>query len=206
MSAFWENTSPGFLDAVRRIVREELEAIETSRTGTIVSYDPETRSATVQPNGKTRYRDAETGEMVDEALPPITNVPVRFDGGGPWESVFDVVPNMQCELSFIKHSLEEVASTGIDGPSDPEAPPFQLSDCIAKVGMHHFAAAGVPCPKGVWRIGAKDGPQIIIDTITQTLSFRSVNVIELLAELRIIIDAPDSFINRRRVALHQGDL
>lgn len=206
MTASWENTSPGFLDAVRRIVREELEAIETSRTGKIVTYDPETRSATVQPNGKNRYRDPETGDLVVEDLPPITNVPVQFEGGGLFESVFDIPEGIPCKLDFTKHSLEDLASTGVEGVEPSEAPPFQLSDCIAKVGLHDFASAGIPCPKGVMRIGAKDGPQILFDTTTNTLSLRAVNLIEMLSEVRVRIDGIDVYINDRRVDLSTSDI
>ncbi len=70
---------------------------------------------------------------------------------------------------------------------------------MAEVGLHHFAAAGLPCPKHSWRIGAKDGPQIIFSLDDQKLSIRCINAIEITSGVSIVIKALRLFLNDRWV-------
>ena len=77
---------------------------------------------------------------------------------------------------------------------------------VAEVGLRDFGHPRVPCPKGVMRFGAVDGPQIIVDLNTMTISIRSPHAIELASQIRIVMEAPDIFLNGRRVDLQTGDI
>lgn len=198
-----DNTRRKLEQTVRRIVAEVLEEeVWTACPGTILSYDPATRKASVQPKGKLRYLDQETGKVVEEVLAVIENVPVHFGGGGDFEWVWDLTPPEPCWLKFSKTSLENWLSTGDDGPAG-QVPPFQLSDAVAEVGLRTLGDPGNPCPPKTMRLGAKDGPQIIWDLIAQKLTFSSINEIDVLAALLVRIKSDgDVFIQDRRVDPH----
>ena len=202
---FDEVDRPGIEHVIRRIVREELEGVWTHCPGEITEYDPATKRATVQVKGRLKYRDPQTGEMVEEEIAPITNVPVHFPGGGLGEFVWDIEPPESCWLKFSKLDLDEWLSTGDGGPAS-EAPPFDLSNAVAEVGLRHFGAPGDPVPTKTIRLGAKDGPQIVFDMANLVLRIASINELVLQA-LRIRIIGEDVYIGDRLVdQLNTGDI
>lgn len=197
---------PKLEESIRRIVREELEAVHVGCPGVILAYDPVQRRAEVQPHSPLVYLDHETGERAEIAMPPIANVPVHFGGGGGFESVHHVEAGDPCWVKFSHSSLEDWLSNGQAGAAD-ESPRFSPSDAVAEVGLHHFGSPGEPVAAGVWRIGAKDGPQIIFDRNRIAIDLRALNQITIAAGAQVRIDSDgDVYIQGRWVDPLGGDI
>lgn len=110
------------VDMVNGIV----SGIHTSTPGKIISYDPGTGRASVQPAVKYKVND---GRMLD--APVIVNVPVYFPSGGSASITYPVHAGDPCWLNFAERAMDDWL---IGGESeDPRK--YDLTDCAAFVGM-----------------------------------------------------------------------
>jgi hypothetical protein len=113
-----------------------LGRINVCLPGTIVSYNPATQTATVQPVPAARYHDPETDALVPEAMPQIANVPVRFPVGlgGTIAITWPLAPGDPVTLEICDRSLDEWKSTGAPATVPQDVRRFDLTDAIAVPG------------------------------------------------------------------------
>lgn len=129
--------------------------VNTYDVGTIVSYDPETRRASVQPDPKTRRYDDDDDAPVDEPQSILNEVPVEFWGNGRFHAICDVKPGDYCEIHYGKYPLDTFKDTGSSGPVD-ERKPFSINNAVCRVGMFRPAPNGILPPTNGMVIGAVD--------------------------------------------------
>lgn len=114
------------IQAIVDMVNGIVSGIHTSAPGKIISYDPGTGRASVQPAVKYKVND---GRMLD--APVIVNVPVYFPSGGSASITYPVHPGDPCWLNFAERAMDDWL---IGGESeDPRK--YDLTDCAAFVGM-----------------------------------------------------------------------
>lgn len=109
----------------------ERESMWGEITGTIVSFDPATQTASVQPDYKPRHN----GEPVD--MPQLDEVPVRFPRAGGFMITSPVKPGDKVTLRPQMRSSEEF-HTGGDYAPVGDTRTFALSD------MEAFLEGGEP--------------------------------------------------------------
>jgi hypothetical protein len=126
-------------DELNRLLRETWEYnmtnIHTSFPGKVVSYDPKTRRADIQPSLKRRLPD---GGFVD--FPIIPDVPVHFPGTSEYTIHFPLKKDDEVEVKVCERSTDVWRDSGDKGIEDPDPRRFNLSDCYATPGLQpvHF--------------------------------------------------------------------
>lgn len=121
---------------IRQGANAILKDVHTALPGIVVSFDPETQLAEVQPAIKRVFREeTEDGEILtDVALPVLINVPVVFPRGGGYSLTFPVAAGDECLLVFSERSIDNWHEFG--GVRKPTAKRFHdLSDALAVVGL-----------------------------------------------------------------------
>lgn len=100
--------------------RALLAGLHTSMPGVIKSYDPETKTAVVQPVIKVPTFDPESGEALEsEELPVLSNVPVQFPRGGGWHISFPLEEGDHVTLIFSEAATGAWRTSGeISEPGD----------------------------------------------------------------------------------------
>lgn len=116
------------------MVQKEIANIHTASPGKIISYDPGTGLASVQPSLKFKVPD---GRELD--MPVIIGVPVIFpSGSGGNASVsFPIQAGDGCLIVFAERSIDDWVKGG--DSDDPRK--HDLTDAIAIPGLYTF---GVP--------------------------------------------------------------
>lgn len=121
---------------IKQGVDARLKDLHTSLPGIIVSFDPATQLASVQPAIKRIFKtnDGEKELLTPTALPILINVPVQFPRGGGFSLTFPVTKGDECLLVFCERSIDNWHKFG--GVKDPGAKRFHdLSDATAFVGI-----------------------------------------------------------------------
>lgn len=130
-------------------IKAALLDVHTALPGIIINFDPDTRTATVQPAIKRFFLHPETGEQVPTNLPPCVDVPVYFPSGGGFELTFPVTAGDHCLLIFAERCIDAWFATG--KPSEPDDyRQHDLSDAFALVGVWPTGAR-----PAVWMGGAE---------------------------------------------------
>jgi hypothetical protein len=128
------SASPGISELIEIAIDRVLMDVHTSAPGTIVSYNPSTQIATVQPSfqrniGGTLY-----------TLPEIADVPVCFPRTKTAWLKFPLQAGDNVQLHFMERSLDAWLQNG--GTVDPGMPrKFSLSDCVAVPGLEPISDA-----------------------------------------------------------------
>lgn len=73
--------------------------IRVALPGTVISFDAEAVTATIQPAIK-GYEPDSTGKNVSVSMPVLVDVPVAFPRGGGCTLTFPIKPGDECELIF----------------------------------------------------------------------------------------------------------
>jgi hypothetical protein len=126
-------------DELNRLLREAWEYnmtnIHTSFPGKVVSYDPATRRADIQPSLKRRLPD---GSFVD--FPIIPDVPVLFPGTSEYTIHFPLKKDDEVDVRVCERSTDVWRDSGDKGIEDPDPRRFSLQDCHAVPGLQpvHF--------------------------------------------------------------------
>lgn len=94
--------------------------LHTSMPGVIRSYDPETKTADIQPVLKVPIYEPETGDPGEaEELPVIPNVPVSFPRGGGWHLSWPMEVGDHVTLVFSEAATGQWRTTGeLSEPAD----------------------------------------------------------------------------------------
>lgn len=107
--------------------------LHTMLPGIIVSYDPATQTAQVQPAIRRIF--TEKGPV---NLPLCVDVPVQFPGGGNFYLTFPVEPGDECCLQFSERAIDNWAiDGGVQNPAEYRL--HDLSDAVATVGINSQA-------------------------------------------------------------------
>ena len=132
--------SETLVEALQLMIESTTSEINTSVPGKIVSYNPKTNRATVQPIIPKKLANGET------LLPPLIHeVPIMFPAsgmsGGKQAGIhLPIAPGDGVKLDFSNRSLENWLSGNNDAPDDPRQ--FDLSDCIATPGLNSSGFEG----------------------------------------------------------------
>lgn len=154
-----EPLEPDWVDIVREAIRAALVDLHTGLPGKILSFDPATQSASVQPLIKRVFIDPddETGEVAHE-IPPVDHVPIVYPGGGGWSLTWPLVAGDTVYMAFAERSLAGWLASDGSAPVDPrEARRHALSDAVALATLRPRgrALAGLAFPG--MRLGKDDG-------------------------------------------------
>jgi len=119
---------PRMADAIRIGAQEATGRIRVSVDAEVISYDPDTCSATMQPVVHERVMTSEGEVWADEIQ--IPNCPVRWPGGGGVSLTWPLPVGAICPLMFRDRSHEEV-DAGAAIPTKPESTRrWDLSDAF----------------------------------------------------------------------------
>lgn len=110
--------------------------LHTSLPGIIVSFEPSTQLASIQPAIRRVFKTRE--ESVDiltpTDLPVLINVPIVFPRGGGFSLTFPVAVGDECLLVFCERAIDNWHQFG--GVRTPISKRFHaLSDAVAMVGL-----------------------------------------------------------------------
>lgn len=134
--------------ATKAQIRESLLDTHTAMPGIIQSFDPQTRTATVQPAIASVFV-GDDGSDQPTPLPLCVDVPVYFPSGGGFELTFPVVAGDHCLLIFAERCIDGwFAGAGVVPPQDYRQ--HDLSDAFALVGVWPQGAR-----PAVWMGGAE---------------------------------------------------
>ena len=121
---------------LKNIINKEINKINTSIGGIILSYNHDTNRATVQPSGVTKFTDGRT-----LPYPRIDNVPVVFPTsmGGTCGMTFPLNSGDGCLIVFSQDNMQDFLSKS--DTDDPRR--FQITDAICIPGLYTGRTAGV---------------------------------------------------------------
>jgi hypothetical protein len=120
----------GLEEAHAAQIEGRLKDLHTCLPGIIVSFDPATQTASVQPAIKRIF--TERGAV---NLPVCVDVPVAFPGGGDFWLTFPVKAGDECILLFSERAIDFWhANGGTQLPAEYRM--HDLSDGIAQVGLN----------------------------------------------------------------------
>jgi len=111
---------------LKNMAAETLQCVHTALPGTIISFDPEACTASVNPCGKYKKPD---GALI--GFPPLSNVPVWFPQGGAAQMAWPVRGGDGCLLVFAEQALDQWR-TGVGSGTDLR---FDLTNAIAIPGL-----------------------------------------------------------------------
>ncbi len=130
------DTAPDNAELIRTALESRLLDVHVCLPGIVVSYDAATQTATVQPAIK-RPLETDDGSYTHEALAPIQNVPVAFQGGGTFSQHFALAAGDSVLLVFSQWAFAQWRNTGrvseagdlrLHGPGYPIAVPWWRPD------------------------------------------------------------------------------
>lgn len=149
-------------ELLRAAMDARIANVHTALPGQVVSYDPATQTASVQPMIKRVYVDADGNEASD-SLPQLLKVPVCFPRAGLTFITFPIQPGDGVLLVFAERPLDQWRTQGIE--ADPgDIAMHQLGDAIAIPGVFPTAQAipvGDVSTVGIG-IGRAGGPAVHI--------------------------------------------
>jgi len=131
---------PTLPEMIRRALESRLGDVQVACPGIVVDYNPTTQTATIQP-ATNRVLPDEDGEMIEEVLPPIPNVPVVMFRTATLSITSPLAPGDTVQLVFNTRAPTEWRASGVVGaPQDvrlhgfgyPVAYPGYLSEKATK--------------------------------------------------------------------------
>jgi hypothetical protein len=121
-------------DELMQLLKAEFEysmgLVHTSFPGVVVSYDPNTRRADIQPSLKRRLPN---GSFMDLAV--ISDVPVRYPGNKKYTIHFPLEEGDEVEVSVCERSTDSWRDTGGKGIEDTDPRRFSMNDCYCAPGL-----------------------------------------------------------------------
>lgn len=123
-------STPDLATVIKDAIKYQLSDVNTAIPARIISYNPETQEAEVEPVIKKRYKN---GKVVRRA--PITGVPVVFPAAGGGIISFPVQAGDTVLLIFSQRSIDRWVRSGGE-PVDPgDNRKHDISDAIAIPGL-----------------------------------------------------------------------
>jgi hypothetical protein len=132
----YSSSDPNLAEVLYAAIDRVLSDVHTSMPGIIVSYDPSTQTAEVQPALKRKY----ASDPGPTTFPTIKQVPVQFPSfNGGWLR-FPLAKDDTVMLHFSERSIGPwLQAGGIVDPLSPEK--FAMKDAVATVGLNTLANA-----------------------------------------------------------------
>jgi hypothetical protein len=125
--------------AFGKIFQQLISNIHTAMPGEIVSFDPLTQTATIQPSLQRLLEGADGAEN----LPPIEDVPVCMPGGGGFWINLDLAAGDTGIIIWSERSIANWLTLG--GQADPDdTRKFDLSDAMFIPGINPLVGVLVP--------------------------------------------------------------
>ena len=135
MLDLWElrQRSADETELLQTVLDQRQLQIHTATPAQIVSFNPATMTATVQPALRIVQRKPD-GTITPGVIQTIQDVPVHFPGGGGYLLTFPVHAGDECLLVFCERQIDNWHQHGnIQTPSDFRL--HDISDAIALVGL-----------------------------------------------------------------------
>ena len=124
-------------DVLNAFIEQYAASLNTAIPGRIITYDPETQKATVQP---TIQRVLNSGDTITPQ--PISGVPVLFPSGNTGVMSFPIVPNDKVLLVFSQRSIDRwVFGKGEDPINPRDRRKHDRADCVAIPGLYPYNRA-----------------------------------------------------------------
>ena len=115
---------------VQQVIDNSLKDLHTCLPGTIVSFDPVTQIAEIQPLIKREFADDSVRN-----LPLCISCPVMFPRAGGFSITFPVTAGDECLVVFAERALDTwMQSGGSQPPVDTRR--HSLSDAVAILGLY----------------------------------------------------------------------
>ena len=156
--------TPSMAEVIVQAIETRLADLHTGLPAKVISFDPDKGTCVVQPL-LLRFIIDENGDEQEERLPQISNVPVRYPGGGGWFLIFPLKPDNIVFLSFIERSIDTWMEADAGADVDPvHTRKHDLSDAICIPSMRprtkpikDLASLGDNC-----RLGFEGGDPAIV--------------------------------------------
>lgn len=135
--------TPSMAEVLRDVIEHRLGGVHVCMPGQVVSYDPLTQTAEVQP---TLRNVIETGDGTTEALayPTISSVPVAHPRAGAWFVHMPLAAGDSVVLVFGERSLDEWRARGGVNVDPDDLRKHHLSDAIAIPGNLYPDSQALP--------------------------------------------------------------
>ncbi len=115
-------------------IEGRLTEVWTAMPGIIQSYDPTTMTAQVQVTITPLWTNPLTQKREPLPIPPISDCPVEFPGGGGFHLIFPVKKGDECTMMFSSRMIDGWFATGkVSVQSDLRM--HDLSDAFVRVGV-----------------------------------------------------------------------
>ncbi len=181
-------------DLAEAIAGEKVAKVKTWLPGEVVQYDAARRLAYV----KAKVRPiviGDDGESKERTLPNAWMPVPLFESGG---FVFgaDVEVGDRGRIHYSQAALEEWMKDGQE--RGVRVGEFKESDAYFAPGGWDNGRPGVEIARGQMIIGAADGPRIIFDRTTQTLTLACVNEIRILAGALVRTESRGDVVHQKR--------
>lgn len=112
------DVEPTLAELIRRALESRIAQVRVSMPGKVVDYDPQTKTATVQPCLSDVLFDEDDNRVVKE-LQPIQNVPVVFPGGSGIDLHIVLASGDTGDLVFATNSINDWQASGnVAAPGD----------------------------------------------------------------------------------------
>lgn len=148
--------SPAWAELIARAIEDRLYHLHTGLPAKVLSYDPASQSAKVQPVLQRAFEFPDGSVKVVDC-PELNRVPVVFPGGNGWAIRFRLKPDDEVFLAFAERSLDRWKDSPAGAMVDPlESRKHDLTDAIAIPSLRRRAAA-MPDPGDDLVIGREDG-------------------------------------------------
>ncbi len=152
--------------------------IHTSMPGVIVSYNPTTMTAVVQP-ALQGIRTLMDGTRQPVTISPIQDVPVHFPGGGGHIFTFPVQRGDECLIMFSERSIDNWHQHGgVQQPSDWRM--HDINDAFVLVGTRSQPAVPGDVSGGAVQMRSDDGLTMIeINGLAGTIKMKCYNMVTI---------------------------
>lgn len=125
-----EIDDPDDIDAIIEIIKGEIALIRTITPARVVSYDPATERATVQPVLRGRFVDLEEEQITTYLPAPLAARPVLWTSAGDFGVVGELVADQEVTLLVSDRSISEWLQTGGADVTPADLRRFDLSDAM----------------------------------------------------------------------------
>lgn len=125
-----EIDDPDDIDAMIEILRGEIAVIRTVTPARVVSYDPATERATVQPILRGRFVDQEEEQVTTYLPAPLAARPVLWMSAGAMGMTGELVKDQEVTLLISDRSIAEWLQTADADVTPADLRRFDLSDAM----------------------------------------------------------------------------
>lgn len=125
-----EIDDPDDVDVMLEIIKGEIALIRTITPARVVSYDPATERATVQPILRGRWVDLEEETITAYRPAPLAGRPVLWMSAGSFGAVGELVKDQEVTLLISDRSIAEWLQTGEGDVTPADLRRFDLTDAM----------------------------------------------------------------------------